>query len=265
MPTADGLAYTLYNGGPQTTTRPPFVLLHGAGGSRLHWPAQLRRLKGEQVFSLDLPGHGRSTRGPCSTIEKYSEALISWMDSVGLPAASLMGHSMGGAIALQTALDAPQRVASLWLVGSGAKLRVNRLILDLVSWIEEHQQVVDLVIELAFHPDATPELVEEARKNMLAGQPETLHADFSACDVFDVRGVLKKISIPTGIFCGDADRLTPVGYSDFLAENIPGAKLHLIENAGHMVMLERPDELAAQILLMRAFEQRLVISREDEF
>jgi pimeloyl-ACP methyl ester carboxylesterase len=65
-----------------------------------------------------------------------------------------------------------------------------------------------------------------------------------ACDDFDVMERVKKISIPTLLICGREDRMTPPNRSEYLRDQIEGAQLHLVDGAGHMVMLERPDEVA---------------------
>ena len=71
-----------------------------------------------------------------------------------------------------------------------------------------------------------------------------LYGDFLACDSFDVMESVKKIQVPTLLICGSADRMTPPNRSEYLRDQIEGAQLHIIEGAGHMVMIERPDEVA---------------------
>ena len=67
-----------------------------------------------------------------------------------------------------------------------------------------------------------------------------MEGDFRACDAFDVMGRLGEIELPTLVLCGESDALTPPKYSHFLAGNIPGARLEMVEAAGHMLMLEQP-------------------------
>src|SRR5262245_48599923 len=95
-------------------TGPPLICVHGAGGTHQHWGNQLRDLSGiAQVYALDLPGHGRSAPPGRDRIVGYVETLLAFMDGLALTAAALVGHSMGGAVALQAALDAPERVSGL--------------------------------------------------------------------------------------------------------------------------------------------------------
>src|SRR5215212_8694137 len=104
---------------------PALVCIHGAGGTHAHWGYQLRDLSAvAQVYAIDLPGHGRSAPPGRGSIAGYAAALYDWMDTLGLDRAALIGHSMGGAVALWMALEAPERVAGLGLVGAGGRMRV---------------------------------------------------------------------------------------------------------------------------------------------
>src|SRR4030065_234274 len=119
-----------FSHGAENVSRPPLVFIHGAGGTHLHWPPQVRRLHGQRVFALDLPGHGKSSGVGSQNIADYAKAAVDFLDAARLNAAVFVGHSMGSAIALTLALDFPKRVLGLGLVGSGARLRVAREILD---------------------------------------------------------------------------------------------------------------------------------------
>ena len=93
----------------------PVILIHGAGGTHLHWPAQIRRLPGHNVYALDLPGHGKSEGRGNQTIESYCHSIIQWMDDIHIFRSVIVGHSMGGAIALTMALQYPERTCSSWI------------------------------------------------------------------------------------------------------------------------------------------------------
>jgi len=219
---------------------PKLVLVHGAGGSHLHWPAQLRRLSGATVYSLDLPGHGRSRERGCETIEAYVAALVAFLDGADVDSAVIVGHSMGGAIAQKLALTRPERVLALVLVGTGARLRVAPAILEGVK--DDFERVVDLITRYAWSSDADPEMKELGREALREAGPDVLLGDFLACDRFDVMDRVSEIEVPTLVIGGTRDELTPLKYSRFLAEQIANAQLTAVEGAGHMVMLERPEE-----------------------
>ena len=226
---------------------PPLVLIHGSGGSRLHWPPQLRRLPNYRVFGLDLPGHGDSPGEGETTIVGYVEQVVDWLDEQGIELAVLAGHSMGGAIAMTTALENPDRVAGLVLLGTGGRLRVNGEILQASADPIRFEETVEAVITWAFSDQAPEKLVSLAKIRMLETPPGIIHADFVACNQFDICDELPEIQIPTLIICGEQDRLTPLKYAHHLDTEIPESTLVLIEGAGHMVMLERPLEVTAAV------------------
>ena len=240
-----GLSYEERGAGDREHNHPPLILIHGAGGSRLHWPTEIRRMDSELVYSLDLPGHGQSPGEGESTIDGYSKCVLDWMEANDIERAVFVGHSMGGAISLKIALDNKERAAGLVLVGTGGRLRVHPMILELTANPKNLSEAVDLVNSYAFSPQAPPRMVELARARMAETRPEVLHVDFKACDAFDALNRLGEISVPTQVICGEDDKLTPVKYSYFMAEAIHGACLETVEGAGHMVMLEKAEDVAA--------------------
>lgn len=229
----------------------PVVFLHGAGGSRLLWGHQLAALAGvARPLALDLPGHGRSS-GPGRTgMDAYASAVVSFLQQVAKVPAVLVGHSMGGGIALTVALMRPDLICGLVLIGTGARLRVVPGLLDTVD--EDFPSAVGLVGQFAFAPGAPESMVRRSRRILEETGPRTLRGDFVACDRFDVMSSLSEIRLSTLIVCGAEDRLTPAKYSTFLAERIAGSRLAIVPAAGHMVMLERPAAVSDAILAFLA-------------
>lgn len=224
---------------------PNLILVHGAGGSHLHWGAAIRNLRRANVYALDLPGHGRSSGTGRGSIADYAATVVAFMDATGMQRAVIAGHSMGGATALTMALHFPQRVAGLVLVGTGARLRVLPRILE--GTLNDFDHTVELICQYAYAPQAARELVYRGQQHMRQVAPQTIHDDFAACNAFDAMDRLGEIRCPTLIIVGTEDALTPAKYSSFLAERISGAELKLIEGAGHMVMVEKGDQVAAAI------------------
>jgi pimeloyl-ACP methyl ester carboxylesterase len=222
---------------------PAVVLIHGAGGSRLAWPPALRRRPDAMVYAIDLPGHGRSSGAGRDRIDAYAGDVLGLMDGLGLEEALLVGHSMGGAVAQMVALDAPRRVAGLLLVSTGPRLQVSDQILDGLA--ARFDETVGAISRWSWGPDADPEWVTRGREMMRETGPETVLGDFVACDRFDVRDRLDEIAAPTRVVTGAEDRMTPPPLGRALAEGIPGAAFSLVPGAGHMLMLERPAQVAA--------------------
>ncbi len=242
MPIAAGLYYFVH--GEELLNRPPVLLLHGGGGSHLSWPPQIRRLSGQRIFTLDLPGHGKSEGLGKQDIAEYSRAVIEFMEAVRLSTAVMVGFSMGSAIALCIALQDRKRVLGLGLVGGGVKLRVAASTLEMAANPSTFPAAVQTIIENSYSAAADPILKELAIKQMMETRQAVLYGDFLACDSFDVMESVKNIRIPTLLICGSEDRMTPPTRSEYLRDQIEGADLHIIERAGHMVMIERPDEVA---------------------
>jgi pimeloyl-ACP methyl ester carboxylesterase len=245
MPSATGLYYFAH--GEDKYYRPPVVFIHGAGGCHLSWPPQARRMTGERILAVDLPGHGKSEGIGCQTIPDYVTSLLYFLDGIKLPRAVFVGHSMGSAIAMTLALRHPDRVMGLGLIGGGARLRVSPAILETALNPATFELAIQSVHEGSFSAHADPRLVELSKKQMREVRPSVLHGDFMACDAFDQLENISQIAAPTLIVCGSEDRMTPPRFSEYLAQKILGAHLVVVPDAGHMVQLEKPEEVAGAL------------------
>ena len=244
--------HKLYTSGPQPQGT-PLVLVHGAGGDLMQWPSGLRRMAGRDVYALDLPGHGGSGGDALTDVDAYAAALRGWAEGLALPPFVLVGHSMGGAIALAFALRHTGRLAGLVLVSAGARLRVAPQILAGIQ--TDHKGTADLLVRWMYGASADPNLLRLGARRLREVRPEVLHADFIACDAFDRREDVARITTPTLIICGDADVMTPLKSSQYLHEQIAGSQLIVIPGAGHMAVLEKPETVANEI---NAFLDRAV-------
>jgi len=234
MKSAAGIAFSEWG---KAGGQPALVLVHGSGGSPLDWPTCLRRLAGTHVIALDLPGHGSSTLPGRDRVEEYAADVAQLLQTLELGPCLLAGHSLGGAIVLHLALDYPQLVAGLVLVGTGARLRVHPDIFAQIS--ESTEAVADLLSGWEYAPHASAQLRESTRRQLVRSGAEVLSGDYRACDRFDIMADLPRIGVPVLVMVGEEDRLTPVKFSRFLVEHLPRAKLAVIPDAGHMVALEQ--------------------------
>ncbi len=217
------------------------LFIHGAGGTSASWYFQKEYLKSlAEVVLVDLPGHGRSIGDGCQAIEDYVESVREALLQAAPEGCYVAGHSMGGAIAMSLALAYPDLVKGLVLVGTGARLRTLPEILEGI--LKDKENTVRSVIRFAFSKKASPRLVETGFNEMMQSRKEIIYGDFYACNRFDVMEKLGEIDMPTLILCGTDDLLTPSGYSEYLNREIRGSELVLVEDAGHMVMLEKPEE-----------------------
>lgn len=226
-----------------TATSPPVVLIHGAAGTHLDWPPHLRRLGAASVYAIDLPGHGRSLGPARSTVDHYAEVVSAFISELDLGDVVLVGHSMGGAIALTVARQGPDAIKGLVLISSGARLRVMDEVLDGI--LSDFEATAELVAESLWSEKASEELKSLGKRTFLTNKPEVVYADYLACNCFDIMDQLKHIKLPTLVICGSEDKMTPLKYSRYLAEQIPDASLKVVEGAGHMVPLEQPEVVAS--------------------
>lgn len=223
------------------------VFVHGAGMDATNWAAQSEFFK--HAEAVTLPGHRAdefSADDERNSIEEYAAWLHDWITSEytvdGVTdKVVLVGHSMGGAIALVYALTYPERLAGLVLAGTGARLRVNHQILDMLQ--KDYPVAADYIVANSFTANASEEMRWRIREVMLRTSQKVTYKDFLACNNYDVTNELGKLKkFPTLIVSGAADVMTPPKLANFLAENIPHAKLEFIDAAGHQLMVEKAHE-----------------------
>ena len=222
------------------------LFLHGAGGSHHTFRDQWAGLKGTvRLVIPDLPGHARSGGAPRETVSAYAEWVRGFARETGLTKIVLAGHSMGGAIALQAALDGMAGVEALILIGSGARLKIAPAVFEGIS--SRYREFAPELVGWMMSSVPDPALRDDVVADALSTRPEAFLADFRACNGFDVMARLAEVRVPTLVVNGDDDRLTPLKYGEFLATNIPGAVLKIVHGAGHLAMLEKPTEVNAVI------------------
>ncbi|MBE0602421.1 MAG: alpha/beta hydrolase [Deltaproteobacteria bacterium] len=222
------------------------LFLHGAGGSHHTFRDQWARLKGTARLVIpDLPGHARSGGTPFETIPAAAGWVADFVKELGLRKFILAGHSMGGAIAIQSALNEIPGIEALVLIASGAKMKVAP---EIVEGIEKRfREFAPELVDKMLSSETSSDLREDVLQDVLSTRPATYLADFRACTGFDVMSRIGVIRIPTLVVNGSDDMLTPLKYGEYLAMNIPGAVLKILHGTGHLPILERPNELVAVI------------------
>lgn len=217
------------------------LFVHGSGCDHTLWSYQVKGLRDSfSIAAVDLNGHGRSPLREGDGLSTYTQDVLAVLERLSRRA-FLVGHSLGGAIALNVALYHPERIGGLGLIGTGARLRVLPELLALLQ--RDFEAAIELILSLAFGERSEPKLLTKAKEQMRENGQKALLRDLLTCDSFDVMDKLNRIKVPTLVICGREDRLTPVKYSEYLRDHIPDATLRVIEGAGHMVMLERPEQL----------------------
>jgi len=244
MPIAANIYYHAYEKG-DSEQRTAIVLIHGAGGTHLHWPSEIRRLPGFRIYAPDLPGHGKSEGYGEQSIKAYAHALLDWMDALQIQRTVCVGHSMGGAIAMTLGVENPDRIVGLGLISTGARLPVAPKLLESTSQTTTFYTAIEFIRQKAYGPETPERLIELATGQMALIRPSVLHGDFLACDQFDISDRLCEIHQPSLVLCGASDRMTPLRMSQVLANCLPASRLETLPEAGHMIILEQPQKVAS--------------------
>lgn len=223
---------------PIQQNHPTLILIHGAGLDGSVWqPVQESLESLYSVRAIDLNGRGENLLRQGNSLDIFTQDVLSILDELQSPAV-VVGHSLGGAVAMNVALQQPEHLVGLGLISTGAKLSVLPTLLALME--SDFDGAVDFLIGLLFHR-SLPKVVQQTRNSMLdTGQSSTLR-DFQACNSFDVREQLGQIKVPAWICVGEYDQMTPVKFSEYLAEHISNTTLDTLPDAGHMVMLEQAE------------------------
>lgn len=229
---------------PARAEVPTLLLLHGAGSAATVWPEALLDLVAPAT-ALDLPGHGEAPPPGRRTIAHYANVVIDHIEAAGLSDVVIVGHSMGGAIALEAAHRRHPALRGVVLLGSSGRLRVSPMLFDLLG--TDFGAATALIGELGFAPEAEPELREMVREELLRCGPAVTVGDFLACSRFDLTAQLPMIPLPALIISGTADQLVPQRFCAATAAAMPNATFHAIEGAGHYLMLEAPGAVGRRI------------------
>jgi pimeloyl-ACP methyl ester carboxylesterase len=228
------------NNGSFLPDRRTLVFIHGSGADHTNWIEQYTPLKnGFNIAAIDLPGHGRSEGPGEQAVAAYVEWVKKTLDGLGIVNPILIGHSLGAAICLSFVIRYGTAAAAVVPVGGGVKMPVNPMILEGLQ--QDPAAVIGLAAKFSVAKQNRERFSGLLMESLSLVDPGIIHGDFSACSGLDITEAVAGIRIPTLVICGAEDKMTPPSLSRFIGERIPGAKLALIEGAGHLVMMENPE------------------------
>jgi pimeloyl-ACP methyl ester carboxylesterase len=226
----------------ESTAPRDVVFIHGAGGNSLFWKRTGQYISGaRRALAINLPGHP-SGEITCRSVAEYTETVHEFIARAGLSRPVVCGHSMGSAISLTLAIDYPEDVGALVLVGAGAKLGVDPAIVEGLQ--ADPMRTIEKTITPMSYYTIDLGLGREARAALSFTNLPVFLNDYLACDGFDARSKLSRISARTLLVCGEEDRMTPPRWTHYLAANISDSSASFIREAGHMVPLEKPETCA---------------------
>lgn len=251
--TVDGhKVYAATGGRAFTAGKPTIVFVHGAGLDHTNWqlPARWFAWHGHNVVAPDLPGHGRSQGPLIDSVPELAAWVIRLLDTLGVETAALVGHSMGGAVVLETAAAAPQRVTRLGLLATGSATPVNEALINAAR--DNPPAAYALMTGWSLAPSSklggnpVPGLWMTGACLALLGRnaPGTLHHDFLACANWTTGAqAVSKVRCPTLVMVGGNDVMTPPKVGQKLAQAIEGSQFITLPACGHMLFSEAPDAM----------------------
>lgn len=234
----------------------PIVLLHGIAVWSFLWSKTIAPLaEASRVIAPDLIGYGYSDKRDCfdRSVRRQAQMIVRLLDALDLPAATIVGHDIGGAVAQVLAVDHPDRVDGLVLVDSvayGSWPSSSMVSLSDPNLLGEPEKIMELVVHdakighdenadaEAFAKDmAAPYDSEEGRRSMVrnASALNTNHT-------MELADRLETIDVPTLVLWGEEDPWQPLSDARRLADDIPTAEIVTIPGASHWLPFDRPEE-----------------------
>ena len=253
---------------------PPILLIHGITSSSRTWKRVMPRLAEDHtVIAPDLLGHGRSAKPPGDySLGAYASGIRDLLVALEIPRSTVVGHSLGGGIAMQFAYQFPERVGRLVLVDSGgigrevspilraAALPGAEFVLPVMFSPILHDGVLklrSLLGRIGLHPNADIEGVSEGFASLTEADARRAFLD-TVRSVIDVGG--QRVSaedrlylasdVPSMVIWGENDRLIPVSHAHKAREMLPDSRLEIFPDAGHFPFNDHPDRF---VNLMRDF------------
>lgn len=225
----------------------PLILIHGFTDSWFSYSRVLPLLdKKYRVFALDQRGHGNSDRPQKGyAMKDFAADIAAFMDAKNIRKATVVGHSMGSFVALQTALDAPQRVERLVLIGTATTAR-NDVTVDLQKSVMNLKDPVDEKFARDFQisassPDLPAEFIDEVVRESLKLPARVWQAALAGVIAEDYKPRLGKIKAPTMIVWGDKENIFLRGEQDLLRAGIVNSTLKVYAGSAHSPHWEKPE------------------------
>ncbi|MDK1025074.1 MAG: alpha/beta hydrolase [Gammaproteobacteria bacterium] len=243
--------------GSFSRSQPSVVFIHGAGLDHSVWvlPSRYFARHGYNVVSLDLPAHGRSQGQPLDSIEEMANWVSELIRSIGIPSASIVGHSMGSLVALTIAANFEAQVRSLALLGTAVPMRVSDQLLAAAE--ANSHDAIDMSNMWSHSQTGQMGGNDNPGMWMMGAEQRLLErtgkgvyfTDFTACNNFSMGVELaQSITCPALIIAGEADIMTPPRNAKTVAALLPNCRVTVLDNCGHSMLSEKPDRLLDELI-----------------
>jgi non-heme chloroperoxidase len=246
-----GVAVKYVEEGPQNA--PPLILLHGLTDSSRSWSMTVPHLaESYHVLVLDQRGHGDSESPQCCyAIPDFAGDVVAFMDTLKIPKATIAGHSMGSFIAEYLAVDSPERVDKLILVGAAASGVGNETLDWVLESVEQFTDPIDpkFIVEWTSNPNPVDEeFLKRVKPETAKVPPHVWRGATLGLMVEDHSHLLARIKAPVLIIWGDRDSIFKSEDEETLRKGLPSAEFRVYEGIGHNVQWEQPERVAKDIV-----------------
>jgi pimeloyl-ACP methyl ester carboxylesterase len=238
-------------------SKPTVVFIHGAANDHSVWSLQSRyyAYHGWNALAVDLPGHGKSAGTALATIGDLAGWIAHLLDAVGAKDVTLVGHSMGSLVALETAARNPERIKRVAMIGSAVPMQVSAALLNM-SKANDHAayEMINVfahsnTAQLGANRVPGMWMMGSAMRLMERSGDGVLHADFSACNNYAAGlEAAQKLKCPVLMILGKRDLMTPMKVAMDVISKLADVKVVALDGAGHSLMAEKPDEVLDSLI-----------------
>ncbi len=249
----EGVATHVYHTGvttlpdqvPDTSAGETVLCLHHSGGNGANFRELMGKLEGRHSpLAFDFPGHHRSgSLDSLGSVERMASFVGALIDKLGLGTTVLLGHSMGGSVALEVALTRPSAVRALVLCASAAIYPESAEMLERYRLITEGKAKRHFDPG-AYSPSTSKDVIGAGFADSFKTDPRAVYPNLLALRAWDADSRLGDVAVPTLVVVGADEGPYMLEQSERMASQIPGASRVVIEAAGHMIPLEQPGPLA---------------------
>jgi pimeloyl-ACP methyl ester carboxylesterase len=253
----DRIVNATTGGRPLDRDAPLVLFIHGAGFDRTVWALQTRYFAahGWSVLAVDLPGHAGSEGAPLESIEAMAEWTAHLLDAAGFEQAALVGHSMGSFVGLHLAGSQPERVGKLALLGTAATMPVHPELLRLANAGDPaaNELVVSWSLtsgdRIGGHPTPGMWMSGGELRLMNRVEPGVLGVGLEACRAYaSAVAMASHVECPTLLLLGERDIMTRPTGAPPLADALSDASTVVIPDAGHLMMIDQPDQVLDHLI-----------------